>query len=231
MAKRIRNKTRFTVWVVESFARAIAVWLKNHPGANRTDFVNQALAKKIEKEGLKLPVDLGISIMSKEALQHESSPLENLSETKLGPRRSRTVLISTWLDPRLVSAVDKCVEKYKPDMNRSDFFTEAAAETLKNAGLISRAEFIARGIRRPLNPEADQILERYIDEMRTALNETREAFAAGESAARSTKSRRVSRKKMELCLEKMQLVLSKYEKFDSHAEKWGIIKDFGDEHT
>jgi len=227
MATQIRNKARFTVWIIEPFARAIEVWIRQHPGANRTDFVIQALAKKIEREGLKLPMNLQIPVANKKSTKRRAHLKNKPWEAEDSPKRGATVLISTWLDHKIISAMDKCVEKYKPDMNRADFFIEAAAESLKRDGLISIEQFVDHGIRRPVKPEVDQLLDKTVREMRKISKETRAAAASDVPIERRTKLELLTgRRQLESCLDKIDAVLSKVENYKSIAEEWGIVKSF-----
>jgi hypothetical protein len=145
MAKRRNGKVRFSAFILRELAIGLQSWLDRNPGSNRTDFVCAALTKKLKRCGIDLSRDsdvqqgtVAVQRARKTAVQHQL------------PRGHSRDLVTAWVDPNLLTKVDDWIQEVRPQLTRTMFFSEAAAELLEKEGLFSMAQAQKHGAYRDL---------------------------------------------------------------------------------
>ncbi|MGO8699172.1 MAG: hypothetical protein ACLQVY_15795 [Limisphaerales bacterium] len=136
MGNRAKNKARFSAQIFKVLAAGIQQWLELYPDANRTDFVLRALAGKLWRSGVEPMREFLEDQVKPRAEAFAPQKIAKMSDI---PGASDQILVSAWLDRKILTEVDRWIQETRPRMTRTMFFQTAAAEQLMCEGIVSDA--------------------------------------------------------------------------------------------
>ena len=131
MGKHAKGKSPLSALVPSELAIAIEKWIQRHPGYTRTDFAIKALSVKLRMYGI---VVKGSDLDQTLERRAPAKPRKSARSIK-GKAR---ILVTAWMDQRILEQLDVWRQKVRPPMTRTTFFLESIAELLCEEDLISR---------------------------------------------------------------------------------------------
>lgn len=136
MGKHVKGKSPLSALIPRDLALGVLRWLQRNPEYTRTDFAIKALSEKLRKYG----IEVGDAVGTGEIVERRSQSSTKHVRPRLNVKSGKRLLVTAWMDGRILQELDKWRKKVRPRMTRTTFFIEAIAELLFEADMITEAQ-------------------------------------------------------------------------------------------